>query len=271
MDLDLLKHSLSMPTRPSFHSISDAALVATYSVERAKDPAAFDKKTASIRDSLIAEKIRRGGSNFLAHGDYTVALASREDAAKAERWKHGKKSEDDIDEGEESGADDLYGNADKVRKWRYTKRGVRGSGAEQRRITPPHLTNLGLAANVSEYTTSGSLRQQSTRRVEEDESGTKTTYTTWIEIKQELFVPRDKDVEREDVVEAMATAKVRKKWQAWKKASRTLLEMPAMDEAITGRRAWARRFAWTSIPRRTRALQAAKTTMVGVESHARRE
>jgi hypothetical protein len=65
LDIDQLRPSLSMPTLPIFHSVSDAALVAKYRAERVKDSHEFDKKTAEIKKALTTAKIRRGGSNSL--------------------------------------------------------------------------------------------------------------------------------------------------------------------------------------------------------------
>ena len=207
---DILKHSLSTPTLPAFHSISDPALVAAYMSERANDPVTFDKKTAGIRDSLTAAKIRRRGSNFLMQGDYTVELASREDAAKVDKWKHGEKSSQGIVENEEGCQEERDLRTNKVRKQKQAHRKLKERGVH-RDITPAVLANFELSENVCKYTTSGTLRQQCSRQVEDDETGKKTMYTTWIEIKQEAFVPNIKDVGWVDVREAINQAKARKK------------------------------------------------------------
>lgn len=69
LDTDQLRPSLSMPTLPTFHSVSDAALAAKYRAERVKAPHQFDKETAEINKALTTAKIRRGGSNSLRlHG-----------------------------------------------------------------------------------------------------------------------------------------------------------------------------------------------------------
>ena len=58
-----------MPTLPTFHSVSDAVLVAKYRAERVKGPRDFDKETAKVNKALTTAKIRRGGSNSLRlHG-----------------------------------------------------------------------------------------------------------------------------------------------------------------------------------------------------------
>jgi len=52
--------------------------------------------------------------------------------------------------------------------------------------------NFDLAENVAKYTTSGYMRQQCTRQIEDNEAGRKTTYTTWIEINHEVFMPSER-------------------------------------------------------------------------------
>jgi len=89
---------LSMAT---FYSVSNAALVAKYRAESVKDPREFDK-TAKINKALTTAKTRRGGSNSLTQGDHTVELASREDAAKVEKWQNVEKSLDRIHKNEDS-------------------------------------------------------------------------------------------------------------------------------------------------------------------------
>ncbi|EXJ81824.1 hypothetical protein A1O1_07889 [Capronia coronata CBS 617.96] len=84
--------TLSMPTLPTIHHISDATLVEQYRLQRAHDPEAFDQETQSIKRGLIAAKIARGGKDKLLKNEYTVELASREDAATAERWASGRAS-----------------------------------------------------------------------------------------------------------------------------------------------------------------------------------
>ncbi len=85
--------SLSMPTLPILHSISDATLINKYRQERPANPISFDRKTREIGQRLLQAKIRRGGSNRLSQGDYTVELASREDATQADEWEHNKRKE----------------------------------------------------------------------------------------------------------------------------------------------------------------------------------
>ena len=71
--------------------------------------------------------------------------------------------------------------------------------------------NFGFAENVVKYATSGYIRQQCTRQVEDDEAGRKTTYTMWIEIQSRGLRAKRKDVEWADVLVAMKQAKVRKR------------------------------------------------------------
>jgi hypothetical protein len=88
-----------MPTLPTFHLVSGAALVAKCGEERVKDSRGFDE-TTEINKALTA-KMRRGGSNSLTQGDYTVELASREDAVKAGKRRNVEKSPDKIHKNED--------------------------------------------------------------------------------------------------------------------------------------------------------------------------
>jgi len=101
LDINQLRPFVSLPTLSTFYSVSDAALVAKYRAERIKDPREFDKKTAEINKAMTTAKIRRGGSNSLTQGDYTVELASREDAVKIEKWRDVEKSLDRIHKNED--------------------------------------------------------------------------------------------------------------------------------------------------------------------------
>jgi len=173
---------LSVPTLPTFHSVSDAALVAKYRAERVKDPREFDKKTAEINKALTTAKIR-GGSNSLTQGDYTVELASREDTAKVEKWRNVERSLDRIHKNEDSSREKGEG---KTKKRSNRKRRHQGMGAGNSDVGI--RANFDLAENVVKYTTSGYMRLQCTRQVEDG----KTTYTTWIEINHEVFVPSER-------------------------------------------------------------------------------
>lgn len=88
---DAIFHSaLSMPTLPNLHRISDAPLVEQYRLQRALDPEGFDKQTRAIKRGLVDAKVARGGKDRLLKNEYTVELASREDAATAEKWATGR-------------------------------------------------------------------------------------------------------------------------------------------------------------------------------------
>ena len=184
--------SLSMPTLPILHSISDARLVNQYRQERTANPVSFDRKTHEISERLLRAKIRRGGANRLSQGDYTVELASREDATQADDWEHNKR-----------GA--ILGTAEDAVMLlpRTSTPGLENKKApdtdkEQR----PRIAYL--SKHVSKYTTSGSLEQQCTRTVEEGTSGRSSTFETTIKIKQNVFVPHtdSADTTWEDVLEA---------------------------------------------------------------------
>ncbi|KIX05219.1 uncharacterized protein Z518_06091 [Rhinocladiella mackenziei CBS 650.93] len=82
--------ALSMPTLPTLHRISDANLVEQYRLQRALGSDAFDKETREIKRGLIEAKVARGGKDRLLKNEYTVELASREDAAMADRWASGR-------------------------------------------------------------------------------------------------------------------------------------------------------------------------------------
>jgi len=82
--------ALSMPTLPNLHRISDPMLVEQYRLQRALDPETFDSQTRLIKRGLVDAKVARGGINRLLKNEYTVELASREDAATAEKWATGK-------------------------------------------------------------------------------------------------------------------------------------------------------------------------------------
>ncbi|KIX97330.1 uncharacterized protein Z520_06782 [Fonsecaea multimorphosa CBS 102226] len=78
--------ALSMPTLPMLHRISDPQLVEQYRLQHAMDPEAFEKETRAIKKGLVGAKVARGGKPRLLKNEYTVELASREDAETAEKW-----------------------------------------------------------------------------------------------------------------------------------------------------------------------------------------
>ncbi len=80
-----------MPTVPQLtHPAARPDLVSSYRVERRSDPVLFDVITQSIRDDLVRAKVARGGIGHLLREEYTVELASREDAAHLERMNDGR-------------------------------------------------------------------------------------------------------------------------------------------------------------------------------------
>ncbi|KIW58688.1 hypothetical protein PV05_03187 [Exophiala xenobiotica] len=82
----IFRAAMSMPTLPVLNRISDVALVEQYRVQRAADPQAFDKENRAIKQGLMDAKVARGGRAKLLKNEYTVELASREDATTAEKW-----------------------------------------------------------------------------------------------------------------------------------------------------------------------------------------
>jgi hypothetical protein len=243
LDREQLKHSLSTPTLPTFHSVSDAALVAKYRSERAKEPAAFDKKTAGIKHSVRTAKLRRGGSDFLKQGDYTVELASREDAATVDKWQNGEKTLGDISENEDAMEEEWMTKADKSLKAKRNQRQSKDKVAGHNFI-PVVPANFDVAEDLRKYTTSGYMRQQSTRQVEEDEAGRKTTYSTWIEIKQEVFVPKGKDYELAEVLEAKEQGKGKKRAERLKEGAEKTEEGVVNDKKNGKKRKQNKQSCW---------------------------
>jgi hypothetical protein len=82
---DAFPHTLSTPHLPVFHHYTDQLLLEQYLIDRAKDPVAFDLQTSKIKKYLLDAKIERGGSRHLEESEYSVDLASREDAARVQR------------------------------------------------------------------------------------------------------------------------------------------------------------------------------------------
>lgn len=82
--------ALSMPTLPTLHHISDVNLVEQYRLQHATDPEAFEKETKAIKKGLIDAKVARGGKARILQNEYTVELASREDAQTVEKWTGGE-------------------------------------------------------------------------------------------------------------------------------------------------------------------------------------
>lgn len=87
----IFHHVLSMPTLPGLHSTSDPGLVEQYCHQHAADPKAFERETRAIKQRLIEAKVARGGIDRLLANEYTVELASREDAVVvAKKWVRGR-------------------------------------------------------------------------------------------------------------------------------------------------------------------------------------
>ncbi|KIW94916.1 uncharacterized protein Z519_04895 [Cladophialophora bantiana CBS 173.52] len=82
----LVAAALSMPTLPTLHRISDPQLVEQYRLQHAMDRETFEKETRAIKKGLVDAKVARGGKPRLLKNEYTVELASREDAETAEKW-----------------------------------------------------------------------------------------------------------------------------------------------------------------------------------------
>ncbi|EXJ70846.1 uncharacterized protein A1O5_05837 [Cladophialophora psammophila CBS 110553] len=82
----LVAAALSMPTLPTLHRISDPQLVEQYRLQHAMDRDTFEKETRAIKKGLVDAKVARGGKPRLLKNEYTVELASREDAETAEKW-----------------------------------------------------------------------------------------------------------------------------------------------------------------------------------------
>lgn len=79
-----------MPTLPTLRQNSDVNLVEQYRIQRASDPEAFDVQTRAIKRGLVEAKVARGGTSELLTNEYTVDLASREDAAMVGQWTTGR-------------------------------------------------------------------------------------------------------------------------------------------------------------------------------------
>lgn len=72
-------------------------------------------------------------------------------------------------------------------------------------------TDFDFEKHVAKYITTGSIRHQHSRKVIEDNTGTKTTLKTWIEITQEITVPSADQLSWEDVKIAKENAKEARK------------------------------------------------------------
>lgn len=186
-----LRPSLSQPTLPTCDPISDPAQVASYQSERAKNSAAFDEKTSKIQERLLQEKIHRtdGRIRFLEQGDYTVELASREEATKLDKILR-KNQQDTADNAGALEAPDLPNPTDNgasAKAYGPPKSNIPKAIAGRRPCLP---CNLGFTEKVTNYQTSGSLTRQHVHQVETYEHGTEIIITTHVSIQQKVFVPK---------------------------------------------------------------------------------
>jgi hypothetical protein len=218
-------YTLSTPHLPVFHHYTDDVLLQQYQIERAKDSLAFDQQTAKIKQYLLNAKIERGGVGFLEESEYSVDLASREDARKVQgmtiqRNREMKDTEVTNTEGETfnlgttpGGILNLSFSQDTAKPTTKNmpilrKHDRRSKPAPKPKPSPSVLpTDFDFANHVAKYITSGSMRHQHSRKVVEDPSGTKTTLKTWIEITQEITVPSAEQLGWEDVETAKLNAK----------------------------------------------------------------
>lgn len=236
-----LHPSLSLPTLPVFHAISDPTLVDQYRTQRAGDPTVFDQKTKEIKRAMERAKVERGGKKGLNVGDYTVELASREDAERVEKWVEGLKfsgrdrgensgeNEDEMDiDGQDSGQEDVGGLTTQTTAMQcqpdgtaivdheqnnsfQKKTGADKSKRMQRKSSFP--TDFNLSKHVCKYICSGSVRHQHSSTVETREGGERTVIVkTWIEITQETTVPKSESATWDDVIEAMCQQET----EAWR-------------------------------------------------------
>lgn len=190
-----LPHTVSTPHLPVFHHYTDELLLEQYQIERAKDRAAFDLQTSKIKQYLLNAKIERGGVGHLKESEYSVDLASREDAMKVQHM----------------GAQRRRGMIETEPPAAICLSSVQRPETEKPSNFPLELPkDFNFGIHVTKYTTSGFMRHQHQRTVREDENGTKTILKTWIEITQEINVPSAERLSWEDVKTAVKDAKAAK-------------------------------------------------------------
>ena len=219
-----LRYTLSTPNLPVFHHYTDHALLQKYEVERAGDPVSFDMKTAEIKQYLLQQKIERGGVGHLEESEYSVDLASREDARKVQGMtiqRHRGMTETStnyggdtttcsaksVPESTEVPTPQPTNNEASISKVRHHC----GSSHKLKSSLSDLPTDFNFADHVAKYITSGSIRHQHSRKVIQDYRGTKTTLKTWIEITQEINVPNADQLTWEDVKTANQNAKAARK------------------------------------------------------------
>lgn len=229
-------NTLSTPHLPVFHRYTDDMLLQQYQVERTKNPTAFDLQTAKIKQYLLNAKIERGGVGFLEESEYSVDLASREDARKMQRMavqRNRGMTETYLNSYEGTTSDSTrhpsgYSEilADQTADFASTNEhhnilpSARDSAKtsksdpcsnakiKSKKSSSSLPKDFDFAEHVAKYTTSGSMRHQHSRKVIEDENGTQTTLKTWIEITQEINVPSADQLGWEDVKTAERNARV---------------------------------------------------------------
>lgn len=235
---DTFPSTLSTPHLPVFHHYTDQSLFEQYLVDRAKDPT-FDLQTSKIRKHLLDAKIERGGIRHLEESEYSVDLASREDAARFQRMavqrRRGMTETESVrsfsleqpivmlqhppeysDRPGEAGST-LSAPAKATHKQRIEpsdKKGNASGGTATKKRSSVNRklpVDFDFIGHVTKYTTSGSMRHQHQRTVVEDENGTKTVLKTWIEITQEIYVPHAKHLGWEDVKAAIKEEKAAKR------------------------------------------------------------
>jgi hypothetical protein len=230
LEQDAFPHTLSTPHLPVFHHYTDQLLLEQYLVDRAKDPVAFDLQTSKIKKYLLDAKIERGGSRHLEESEYSVDLASREDAARVQRMaiqRHrGMTDTDSIrsfsleqptvmpqrppEYSEQPVAPLSAQDAHLKHVEASNKKGKADSDGTTARCSTVNRElpkDFDFATHVAKYTTSGSMRHQHQRTVLEDENGIKTVLKTWIEITQEIQVSSAEQLGWEDIKAAIKDAK----------------------------------------------------------------
>ncbi|KAK7897008.1 hypothetical protein LTR67_004896 [Exophiala xenobiotica] len=239
----IFQAALSMPTLPVLNRISDVTLVELYRVQRASDPQAFDKETRDIKQGLMDAKIARGGRAKLLKNEYTVELASREDATTAEKWSsanivkmrsrgntltapsttestlsasaiealkiQGGESQPHSRAAQASGADGVAQSASSgsgITAEKLKREDVKVKPSEWAPLPiKTRLRSLDLPSHVAKATSYGSIRHQHSERREIGNHGEKRTVKTWIEITQVYEVPAPQWLSLTDVVAAVET------------------------------------------------------------------
>jgi hypothetical protein len=230
LEHDAFPHTLSTPHLPVFHHYTDQVLLERYLVDRAQDPVAFDLQTSRIKKYLLDAKIERGGNRHLEENEYSVDLASREDAARTQQMaiqRHRGMTDTEsirsfsleqptvmpqcpLEYSEQpvapvSAQDAHFKHVDASNN--KGKADSDGTTARCSKINQELPKDFNFATHVAKYTTSGSMRHQHQRTVLEDENGIKTVLKTWIEITQEIQVPSAEQLGWEDVKAAIKDTK----------------------------------------------------------------